>query len=166
MYRELLFVLFFFLIFLLGTGNHFWYEISKSNDGIKWFAASDESVFSHLKLVLWPWIMCLMISWILRNRLGINNFSSGVIGMYIYIAIVPMLFYLYTEGFGSDHNLAADISIFVIAIILGVLEWYFMSKYTLPLPYDVLLSVIGLVGALVWMTTCSYHKCANIYISE
>ncbi len=163
--KQWLFIIFAITIFALGTGNHFWYEISNSNEAVKWFAASDESVFSHLKLVLWPWLFCLLISFLLRNKLNIpiNNYSSGVVGMYIYMAIVMLFFYMYTSGFGSAHNLGADISIFIIAIILGVTEWYVMSKHVIPITYDLLISICGIVGALVWIVTCSYHKCANIY---
>lgn len=161
--RTWLFIVFFVLVFGLGTGNHFWYEVSGGSNEIKWFAASDESVFSHLKLVLWPWMLCLAISWVLGRRCDIRSYSGGVVGLYVYIVTVLTLFYFYTEGLGHPHNLAADISIFVLGIIFGLTAWAGLSRHTVPLPYEITVGTLGLVGILVWMVTCSYHKCANVY---
>lgn len=162
-YRILLFVVFFVLIFGLGTGNHFWYSVSGGGEGTKWFAASDESVFSHLKLVLWPWLLCLGVSWLLRDRCNIQSYSGGVAGMYIYMAFVLTFFYMYTEGLGKSHDLAADISIYTAAIIVGLIAWYFLSMHKVPLGYEIVVGGLGFLGMLVWMVTCSYHKCANVY---
>jgi hypothetical protein len=88
---------------------------------------------------------------------------GGVVGLYIYIAFVLAFFYMYTEGLGKSHDLAADISIYTAAIIVGVVTWYNLARYNIPLAYEILVGGLGLVGLFVWMMTCSYKKCANVY---
>ncbi len=154
------------VIALLGSLAHFWYEWSGGNPGIKWFAASNESTFEHMKLVLWPWLffwgaltLCDLLIW-KRVR---HNLLSTAGGLLIAVALIPCLFYLYTEGFKVEDDVGADIFIFFLSVFCGVCYKVLFIEMEIDQRFDLMSGTFALVGTLIWFTTCSYTECANIY---
>lgn len=160
--KRVLFALTSFTVVVLGTGNHFWHELSDDSLGTRWFAASDESVFQHMKMVLWPWLLVLgVVSWYRKFE---NSMLSSGIGLLLTISTIPTLFYLYTDGFKLHHNLGADIFIFIFAILLGQGLWIYFLDLNVDDVFDKLVGGLIFVGVIIWFVTCSYHQCRNIYV--
>lgn len=162
--KRVLFALTSFTIIILSTGNHFWHEVSDDAMGTRWFAASDESVFQHMKMVLWPWLLVLgVVTWHHKWK---NSMLSPGIGLLITISTIPTLFYLYTDGFQLNHNLGADIFIFILAILLGQGFWIWFLDLKVDWWFDRTVGGLIFVGLTIWFITCSYHQCRNIYLDE
>lgn len=162
--KRVLFALTSLVVILLGTGNHFWHELSDDSMGTRWFAASNESTFQHMKMVLWPWLLVLgLVTWYKRGK---NSMLSSGVGLLLTISTIPTLFYLYTDGFQVHHNLGADIFIFILSILLGQGLWIWFLDLEVDWWFDKLVGILIFVGVSIWFITCSYHECKNIYLEE
>lgn len=155
------------LIMILGSLNHFIYEWSHQIMAVRFFAAMDESVFSHLKLVVWPWFLCFIV-WILldkfsKKRITLNYFS-GVMGLLMYFAVILTGFYFYTEALSIDHILVVDIILYIVAVIACMLVWWGFSRYSISKVLDLFLVSIFTLAIIIWVLSCSFlDNCANIY---
>jgi peptidoglycan/LPS O-acetylase OafA/YrhL len=83
-------------------------------------APVNESVWEHLKLVLWPALIFSIVEYyFVKNK--VNNFwAAKTASILLAIILIVIIFYSYTY-FTGKNILAADISLFVIAVILGQL---------------------------------------------
>ena len=113
----------------VGAVLHFAFEWSGELRPIGIFAAVNESVWEHLKLTYWPALIYAAIEYRKLQNLTDNFTVAKTAGLYVMPAAIIALFYAYTAITGSD-NLAADITIFVVAVALGQLTSY--KILTLP----------------------------------
>jgi len=115
------------VVIVWGSLNHFIYEWSGKSDGVKWFAASNESVFEHMKLPVWPFlVMTLLMVFLVREPEDV--WLSRSLGLIFLLLFIPFIFYLYTGGHDRESILAVDITLFVVAIALGHVLSYFFAK--------------------------------------
>lgn len=162
----------FLIIGTLGVLNHFIYDWGNQSNVLAFFAATDESVFEHMKLALWPWIWTIFVVYIMRFSGGfrkfdfIQNLCSSTIGLGIYIGFIPLSFYLYTEALGYKHNLPVDIVLYFVSVLLGTMTWGLLSVYSVHIVMDVFVFLSLLSAFLIWFTTCSYTSCSNIYVDQ
>ena len=122
-------------IFLLGSLFHFTYELLGNNFLVSIFSATNESVFEHTKLVLYPIIIWYLIFYF-KNKTKVNKnglFSSMIINLIFSILIIPLLFYFYTGAFGIE-SLLVDLIIFYISSLGGLLvaKKFYQKKKILP----------------------------------
>lgn len=122
-------------IFLLGSLFHFTYELLGNNFLVSIFSATNESVFEHTKLVLYPIIIWYLIFYF-KNKIKVNKnglFSSMIINLIFSILIIPLLFYFYTGAFGIE-SLLVDLIIFYISSLGGLLvaKKFYQKKKILP----------------------------------
>ena len=72
------------IISVVGSLMHFVYEASGESDIVAVLAPTDESVFSHMKLVLWPWIITAVIETIVNSStptsIILSSHASGMLG--------------------------------------------------------------------------------------
>ena len=129
-------------IFLLGSLFHFTYEISNNNVIVSIFSSTNESVFEHCKLILYPTIIWYIIYY-LKNKPNNKNklFSSMIIHLITSILSIPILFYTLNGLFGKT-KLIIDILIFIISIIIGFYYSNISYKNNIKLPWKLLLSCI------------------------
>jgi hypothetical protein len=130
-------------IFLLGSLLHFTYECSGNNSLVGIFSATNESVFEHTKLIIYPTILWYIITY-LKNKQHYNKdtlFSSMIIQIIISIITIPMLFYFYTNAFGIE-SLTIDLLIFFISIVLGFIYANKYLKTNKTLSWPLILSII------------------------
>ncbi len=108
----------FFFILGLGTALHFVFEWSGGFCLVAPFAAVNESVWEHLKLVFWPAVLwALFEHGPLHGR--VNNLRlAKTAGIAVMPLIIIVLFYVYTFILGH-HLLSLDIALFIIAIAAG-----------------------------------------------
>lgn len=128
-----------------GSLLHFAWEWSGRSAVVAVFAATNESTWEHLKLAFWP---ALAITPIQRAMYGSlpGWLPATAIRCLLPAFVIVGLFYGYTALLGG-HLLAADLTIFALAIVAGellghaVLTHLFGSK-----------SRIGVLGLLVLAT--------------
>lgn len=114
------------IAFIVITGSvlHFAFEWSGEWQPLAIIAAVNESVWEHLKLGFWPAFIYGAVEFRYLKR----HFTSFPIAKAVGIALIPIaiivLFYSYT-AFVED-TLAADIGVFVAAVVIGQVTSYKM----------------------------------------
>lgn len=100
-----------------GSLLHFAWEWSGRSSIVAVFAAINESTWEHLKLAFWP---ALAITPIQRTSYGSfpGWLPATAIRCVLPSLVIVALFYGYTALLGS-HYLAADLTIFSLAIVAG-----------------------------------------------
>lgn len=107
-------------VFLLGSLFHFTYDLSNQNILVSIFSGTNESVFEHTKLIIYPTIIWYLIYYF-KNYKNTNKkllFSSMIINIITSILSIIILFYT-LKGFFGKTSLFIDILIFLISIIIG-----------------------------------------------
>jgi len=116
--RNFLFAL--IAIWVLGTLLHFVYDWSNQSPIAAIFAATNESVWEHGKLVFWPLALFFLIQ-DLRKKLSLRDAVAGAAAAcWSSLAIMIMLFYTYTGATGME-SLIFDIAIFFFATFIGLI---------------------------------------------
>lgn len=105
-------------ISLLGSFLHFTFQLSSKFWLVGVFSAVNESTWEHLKLAVVPAIL-----WAILERkffkLKTNNFlCAKAAGIWLMLILIVVFFYGYKAVLGH-HNLALDIGIFILAVIIG-----------------------------------------------
>ena len=139
-------------IAVLGTLNHFWYDLSNENDFVALFAATDESVFQHMKMPVYPWLLFLF----LFDR---NSALSGVFGLLVCIALIPTMYYSALSA--GHHSFEYDIFTFMFSILCGIVLWFL---FTVEKTSKLMVLSLGLplgitLGLVVWFAVCTYYDC-------
>lgn len=132
-------------IVLFGSLLHFTFELSGNNPLVGAFSAVNESVWEHLKLSYWPALIYAIIEYrYLKNRIG-SFFLAKAVGIYLMPLVIVSSFYFYRSF--TEENLFLDISIFVVAVVIGQLASYkllnrkeTMAKYT----------KISVIAIIIW----------------
>lgn len=116
--------------FGLGSLLHFVYGWSGESDAVIWFTSVDESVWAHLNLVTWPFIIMTIIIWTQRSE---DVWFGRGIGFVSNITLIMAVFYLYTLGNTTTNNLAADIILFAVAqYSSGIWAWLLARRWPTP----------------------------------
>lgn len=114
----------FIFTFLLGGFLHFSYEISNENRIVGYFSAINESTWEHLKMLITPSLIYLIIEYILYGKYIDNFIIIKTLSILVGIVTIIVLFYTYTGVLGTNY-LILDISTFGIGVFL---EYYFSYK--------------------------------------
>lgn len=116
------------LIIVLGSLFHFTFELSGGDPVVGAFSAVNESVWEHLKLVFWPALVFMLIEYTRLSK-TVNNFAlAKTAGVYLAVAVIPIVFYSYTAITGQSIFLI-DIITFVFAVIVGqVLSYKLLTQ--------------------------------------
>lgn len=111
---------------VLGTLNHFLYELSGGMAFFALFCPVNESTWEHLKLLFFPFLFAITWQYIsTRSKSGIIRFFyNRLLAVLCGMASVITLFYTYTGVIGR-HLLIIDILIF----IFGVLFSFYMASF-------------------------------------
>lgn len=119
-------------IVILGSILHFTLEWSNNQVFIAVISAVNESVWEHLKLGFWPALIYTIIEYKYLNKSTNNFLFAKTVGIYLIPIIITVLFYSYTTILG-ESILPIDISIFILAVIIGQLSSYkLMTSKQLP----------------------------------
>ncbi len=118
------------LIAALGAGFlwHFLFELSKDNFFVGLFTPVNESVWEHLKLLFFPFILTMIIEYFIYGKDVYNFFSSKLFGISVGIITVITNYYTTVGAFGIN-NMAVNIGIFIFSVIISyILSYYRMIK--------------------------------------
>ena len=118
-------------IVLAGGALHFVFELSGGWRPLAIIAAVNESVWEHLKLAFWPALIYFIIEMFYIRKSSNNFYFAKAIGILLMPFSIAVLFYAYTAF--MEDRLAIDLTIFVIAVIIGQVTSYKLLKMN-PLP--------------------------------
>jgi len=134
----------FLFISLVGTILHFVYDWSNHNEYASIFSAVNESVWEHMKLVVFPSLVWLLIEipFIGNNH---NFIIAKCISLIVMVLFIPTIFYLFKYLF-KKIPFFVDILIFYVAVGLGqYLSDVILNKPGVSPVYNYL-SLIILIG--------------------
>jgi len=146
-------------ISLAGSLLHFTFNLLNRFWLVGAFSAVNESTWEHLKLAVIPALVwALLESRVFRSRAN-NFFCAKASGTYLMPILIVVFFYSYTAILGYNL-LAFDISIFILAVIIGQLVSYkIMVRPEFSQKFNTvsLLSLIILLLAFVVLTFYPPH---------
>ena len=122
---EIVLIVSFFLISVIGTVLHFTHNWFKNGILLHIFSAVNESTWEHMKLLVLPTILVMVFQYILLRDRYFNLFNTLFILYLVEILTIPLLYESLRLIF-KKVNLFVTILIFYIAIILGVYIQYIM----------------------------------------
>ena len=107
----------FLFISIIGSILHFTYDLSNHNKYVSLFSAVNESVWEHMKLLVFPSLVWTLIEvpFISSNP---NFLLAKCISLIVMVLLVPTLFYLIKYIFKKSY-LIIDILIFYVAVGIG-----------------------------------------------
>jgi len=152
-------------VIVLGGLNHFIYEWSGKHPATAWFSATNESVWEHMKLGVWPYTLMAVIMFFVHyygptNKVGDHKedvWFSSALGLVLHIIFIPFIFYLYTQGKEGKSILAVDLTIFFVAVILGhLLSWAFSQQFPAAKLWKWIVGILIYVMTLTLFVTFSY----------
>ena len=107
------------IIFTLAAGTllHFVYEWTGNNIAAALISAVNESIWEHIKLLYVP-VILFIITGSFTFAKKIKTFIPAMtLGLYAGAAFIPTAYYTYSGILGMRH-IAADISIFIISVLI------------------------------------------------
>lgn len=128
-------------IIVVGCITHFIYDWTGHNKIVGFFTAVNESTWEHLKLIIAPTFMWLIVEYHFYYN-DPNLFFAKFIGLLIMIIIIPLIFYTYMYFIKKDV-LFLDISSFIIAAILGQYVFHILLNID---DISQILNHIGMLG--------------------
>lgn len=100
---------------ILGSLSHFLYDFSGHNPFVALISPINESVWEHLKLLFFPFLLFSFIEFYMRKPDKSAFFASQFIGVCAGMLSIVLLFYGYTSLLGRNF-LLLDILIFLIGV--------------------------------------------------
>jgi hypothetical protein len=153
------------VIFLMGSGFHFLFDVFGSNPAAGVFFPVNESVFEHLKLTFWPTMIWAAFSYNFLKYTA-NNFLIAKASAVIIMPLVTIaLFYGYT-AFTAD-NVIVDILIFLVAVAAGQFVNYLLLKaHPLPQWLSGLSAIIILALAVLYAVFTFYPPYTGLFMDS
>ena len=132
-YKKLFNFYIFSIIFtlIIGTLLHFTYVWFNNNIIVASFSAVNESTWEHLKLIFFPMLITIVISYFYLGSDFEKYLCSKTIGIIIGMLFITVFFYTYTGIIGTNYAII-NILTFILAIILSEYLTYriIKSNYT------------------------------------
>lgn len=110
------------LVMITGSLSHFLYEFSNKNPITALIAPINESVWEHMKLLFFPFLIFSLAEYALQKPDASSFFESRLIGVWSGILFITLCFYGYSGIFGRTYTFL-DILLF----FLGVIAAFYVS---------------------------------------
>lgn len=114
----------FIFVAFLGTINHFMFEWFNGNKIIGLFCPVNESIFEHLKLLFFPFLLWAIAEYFILDK-PFNFFSSKITGAICGNIFMTAFFYTYSGIIGNNF-LVMDILTFLLGILVSFTISYLM----------------------------------------
>jgi hypothetical protein len=138
---------------ILGTVWHFVYQMSGKLYPIGLISPVNESVWEHLKIVFFPFIIVGIFAFIMLKPRKTNFWTGLLAGSVVGMLIVFFGFYLYSSIIGE--SLVIDILLYIASIIVAMyIAWWF-SINSKKIEWLEIISSLGIIiisGLLVYLT--------------
>ena len=131
-------------IIIVGTLLHFLYDWTNHNKIVAYFSAVNESTWEHIKLVIGPSFLWLMVEYHFYYE-ELNFAFAKFIGLLVMCVLIPVLFYTY-KYFLKKDVLFLDISIFIVAVVVGQYVFHLLLNMSYS---SLVLTHIGLFGLVI-----------------
>ena len=131
-------------IIVIGCLSHFLYDWTHHNKLVGYFTAVNESTWEHLKLVIAPTFLWLIVEYHFYYD-NPNLFFARFISLIVMLLVIPFIFYSYTHV-TKKAILFIDISSFIVSIIIGQLVF---SKLINITSSNLVLTHIGIIGLII-----------------
>lgn len=140
---------------IAGSILHFLYDWTGNNFWIGFFSAVDESIFQHLKLLFYPYMIWVIITYIRKVDVGKNFIAVRGLSVLAGALTIILLYYGYT-AFTGDHYMIVDLAIYAISVIVTFLvEGKLEDSVTLKKPaWNIIgwIIIIAMVAAFFMFT--------------
>ena len=103
---------------VFGTMMHFTYAWSGHFPMVGWFAAVNESVWEHTKLIITPVLIFAVVEWRML-KIGRTVLVAKACELLFGVLFIICFFYTYTGALGIQEILIVDILSFFVAVIIG-----------------------------------------------
>jgi hypothetical protein len=114
-----------FFILVFGSGLHFAFELSNFSYAVAPFAAVNESVWEHLKMVFWPGLIFFTVQYaFLRDEACAEQFWTAKALCLILMPFLIAAGCYAVVAVTGEHYFVVDIALFIGAIIAGQLLSY------------------------------------------
>ena len=140
------------LEFLLGTALHFLYDLFPYPI-ISLFASTNESVFEHLKLLVYPMLVGYLVIYLIKKK-EIRKYRQAMLwGIVSGLLSLLFIYYFVRYGLGIE-SLIFDIVLLWVALFIGnsiSLHFYRYSKSSFPILETIcliMIVVIMIIGTL------------------
>lgn len=112
---------------ILGTLLHFTFRWSSNNLFVASFSATNESTWEHLKLLFFPMLITIIISYFYLENNFKNYLCAKTIGIIASMSFITVFFYTYTGILGYNLGYINIIS-FIITVLLAEYITYLKMK--------------------------------------
>lgn len=116
-----------FIEFVLGSALHFAYDLFPYPI-VAIIAPVNESIFEHLKLVLYPMLLVSLIIWYKYKHKDLSYLTGIPVGIMTGIMSVVFIYYFYHTGLGID-SLIVDIILLFVGILIGNVTLQLVEKH-------------------------------------
>ncbi len=153
------------ITFLLGSAFHFLYDLLGENKVIGLFCPVSESVWEHLKMLVYPSLICYFTLLRQHVRKYRNLFGTYTIGLVASLYLIPSLYYFYTAGFGIE-SVVLDIALFLVSVVHMYCIIYIISVHHRKFSIDKIICFLVLFLIVGMMTIFTiYPPSFPIFIS-
>ena len=134
---------------VLGTLFHFLYDWSGQNVAVGLFAAVNESIWEHMKLIFFPMLLFAFVQWLVIGREWAGYWCVMFAGIVTGTLLVPVLFYTYSGALGISADYVNITIFFVAAAIAYWLQAHLLRRDTASCRSSVLaLTVLAGIAVL------------------
>ena len=98
-----------------GVLLHFLYDLTDQSIIIAPFAAVNESIWEHMKILFFPMLILAIFEYIIIGKKYKNFWCVKLIGIIVGILLIPALYYTYTGAFGINIDWI-NILIFFVSV--------------------------------------------------
>ncbi|WP_028043351.1 DUF6512 family protein [Candidatus Stoquefichus massiliensis] len=142
-----------FLEFLLGSLMHFAYNVFPYTF-VAILTPIHESIFEHLKLVLYPMLIFDIILWYKYYHKDLSAIAPMLIGIIVGCLSIVLIYYFYHCGLGVN-SLIGDIFLLFVGILLGNIMMIMFYKFHWTMNWKVsLLILVSIIIIFSYWTYC------------
>ena len=116
------------VLFVVGSLFHFLYSLTGECFIVGLFVPINESIFEHLKLVLYPMLFVSLIVWYRYKNKDLSFLTAIPISIIVGILSVVLIYYFYYFGLGIE-SLFLDIFLLLLSIFIGNMSFYWVRVH-------------------------------------
>lgn len=131
----------FIFVSVIGTLSHFLFEWFDENKIIGLFCPINESVWEHLKLLFFPYLVWSIAEYFILNRPR-SFFNSKIKGIYCGMLLTVSLYYTFSGIIGSSNLFIDILSYFIGVAISFIISYMFLKNEKRKTPFTENISIL------------------------
>ena len=101
----------------IGVFFHFIYDLTRQNCFVGLFAPVNESIWEHLKLLFFPFVLTLIAEYFIYGKEAYNFFTSKLFGLNLGLLLIVTGYYTVSGAFGINSAFI-NIILFIISRVM------------------------------------------------